>query len=151
MRSLVTAEARAAQDPRSHKVTGCPALFLGVFLSPCVPAGDRDSSCGQLLSSSEEVRIEADGMLTMIQTQLPDTEPGRKKPGYLVQRNDGYGMGLIRHGLAYEWTGRTTRCQLLAAAWLEARLRSSTVPIVLEKRFTPTWLRSPRRPLLVRR
>ena len=77
MRPLVTAEARAAQDQRSHKVTGSPALFLGVFLSPCVPAADRDSSCGQLLSSSEEVRIEADGMVMMI--QLPDTEPDRKK------------------------------------------------------------------------
>ena len=116
MRPLVTAEARAAQDQKSHKVTGSPALFLGVFLSPCVPAAERDSSCGQLLSSSEEVRIEADGMVMMIQTQLPDTEPDRKKPGYyLVQRNDADTNTVsIRRGLAYEWTGRMIRCQVRA-------------------------------------
>lgn len=125
----MTAEARAAQDYRSQKGNGSPALFMGVFLSPCVPAADRDSSCGHLLSSSEEVRIEADGMVMMIQTQLPDTEPDRKKPGYyLVQRNDADTNTVsIRGGLAYEWMGRMIRCQVRAAAWLEASSRSSTV------------------------
>ena len=76
-----TAVAAAAQD-QSQKQPALLSCSFQEFLSPCAPGVDRGSSCAQLLSFSEVVHLEADGMaLGAERTFLPGKGLGRIQGG----------------------------------------------------------------------